>query len=58
MIGHGTRRHPEFFNPFGERLDLNGAVEKTVISMKMKMYELAVLHLFQSIRRLHRFSPA
>src|SRR6185503_9065626 len=44
VIGHGTRRHLQFFNSFGERLDLNGAVKKTVISMKMKVYELVVLH--------------
>jgi hypothetical protein len=29
---------------------LNGAVEKAVISMKVKMYELAILHLGPSSR--------
>src|SRR5690349_24910645 len=44
VIRHGTRRHLQFFNAFGERFDLNGAVEQAVVSMKMKVYELAVLH--------------
>src|SRR6185503_455787 len=44
VIGHGTRRHFQFFNAFGERFDLDGAVEKAVVSMKMEVYELAVLH--------------
>src|SRR5690349_2384448 len=44
VIGHGTRGHLQFFNTFGERFDLYGAVKKTVVSMKMKVYELAVLH--------------
>src|SRR6186713_713523 len=44
MIGHGARRHLHFFNTFGERFDLDGAVEKAVVSMKMEVYELAVLH--------------
>src|ERR1044072_6404859 len=44
VIGHGTRGHLQFFNTFRERFDLNGAVKKTVVSMKMKVYELSVLH--------------
>src|SRR6185436_19374480 len=44
VISHGTRGHLQFFNTFGERFDLDGAVEKAVISMKMEVYELAVLH--------------
>jgi hypothetical protein len=46
MIGHGARRHFQFFNTFGERFDLDGAVEKAVISMKMEVYELTVLHCY------------
>jgi hypothetical protein len=48
MIGHGTRGHLQFFNTFGERFDLDSAVEKAVVSMKMEVYELAVLHWFFS----------
>ena len=44
VIGHGTRLHSHFRNSIGERFYLNGAVKKTVISMKMEMYELAILH--------------
>jgi hypothetical protein len=52
MIGHGTRGHLQFFNAFGERLDLNGAVKKAVISMKVEVYELSVLHFICAIRGL------
>src|ERR1041384_7636001 len=48
MVGHGTRGHLQFFNAFRERLDLNGAVNKAVVSMKVEVYELSVLHIFQS----------
>src|ERR1044071_1006754 len=44
MVSHGTRGHFQFFNAFGERFDLDGAVKKTVISMKVEVYELSVLH--------------
>jgi len=50
VICHGARRHTQLFHTFGERFDLNGAVEKTVISMKMEVYELAVLHFIRVIR--------
>jgi hypothetical protein len=46
MVGHGTRRHAQLFHTFGERFDLNGAVKKTVISMKMEVYEFVVLHFY------------
>src|SRR5215211_2958722 len=49
VIGHGTRGHLQFFNTFRERFDLDGAVKKAVISMKMEVYELSVLHFMQSI---------
>jgi len=44
VVGHRTRRHPEFFDAFGERLDLNSAVEEAVIGMKMKVDEVWVRH--------------
>ena len=46
VIGHGTCGHLQFFNTFGEWFDLNGAVEKAVISMKVEVYELSVLHFY------------
>ena len=46
VIGHRTRGHLQFFNPFGEWFDLDGAVEKAVVSMKMEVYELTVLHCY------------
>src|SRR5689334_13148678 len=54
MVRHGTCRHFQLFNTLGERFDLDGAVEKTVVSMKMKVYELAVLHFMQPIHGLRR----
>src|SRR5689334_6716955 len=50
VIRHGTRRHFQLFHPFGEWFYLNSAVEQTVISMKMEVYELAVLHFIRVIR--------
>ena len=50
VIRHGTRRHAQLFHTFGKRFDLNSAVKKTVISMKMEVYELAVLHFIRVIR--------
>src|ERR1043165_4990059 len=54
VVRHGTRRHAHLFHTLGERFDLNGAVKKTVISMKMEVYELSVLHFIKLIHRLHR----
>ena len=45
MVRHGARAHSQFFKAIGEGFYLNGTVKKAVIGMKMKMYELSVLHL-------------
>src|SRR5436190_279617 len=44
VIGHGTGFHAQRFGAFGERFYLDGAVEKAVVSVEMKMYEVLVLH--------------
>ena len=48
MISHGARRHTQFVNAVGKRFDLNCAVEKTVISMQMEVYELCPAFSFRS----------
>jgi hypothetical protein len=40
MIGHGHGRHTHFFGPLAEFLNVAGAVEHGVVSMKMKVNEL------------------
>ena len=37
MIGHGARRHFQLFYTLRKGFDLDGAVKKTVISMKMEV---------------------
>ena len=44
MIGHRAGLHAKRFDTLGQRLDLDSAVEKTVVSMKMEMCEVLVLH--------------
>jgi hypothetical protein len=40
MIGHGYRWHAKFFGAIAELLDVAGAVEHGIVSMKMKVNEL------------------
>ena len=35
---------PKLFSSLGERFDLNGAVEKAVVGMEMKVCEFLILH--------------
>jgi hypothetical protein len=44
MIRHGAGGHAKFFRSPGKRLDLNCAVEKTVIGVKMKVCKSLVRH--------------
>ena len=44
MVGHGTRRHAQFFSSLGKRLDLNCAVEKAVIGVQVEMCKSVVRH--------------
>src|SRR5690349_10932940 len=44
VVRHRTRRHSQLLNAAGQGFYLNCAVKQTVVGMKMKMYELAVLH--------------
>src|SRR4029078_1180402 len=44
VSGHCTRLHAKFFNSVCKWLDLNRAVQKAVVSMKVEVYELAIRH--------------
>jgi len=44
VISHCTGLHSKFFNSGRKWLDLNRAIKKAVVSMKVEVYELTVLH--------------
>ena len=47
VIGHGDRRHLQFFDAFDQALDLAGAVEHGVIGVQMQMDEFRLRHVSQ-----------
>src|SRR2546428_13209805 len=51
VICHSARIHAEFLHACGERIDLNGAVEKAVVSMKMQVNEIFVSHDYEIVER-------
>src|SRR5437870_11016790 len=44
MISHGARGHAEFLETFRQWLDLDCAVQKAVVSVKVKMCEVLAFH--------------
>jgi hypothetical protein len=40
VIGHGNRRHAQFFRALAEFVHVAGAVEHRIVSVEMKMNEL------------------
>src|SRR5262249_51245931 len=44
VIGHGARLHTKFLSACRKGFYLNGAVEKTVVSVKVKVCKSAVRH--------------
>ena len=44
VIGHGARGHAQFRDPLGQWLNLDGAIQQTVVGMKMQVYEFIVGH--------------
>src|SRR5580693_1767636 len=46
MIGHGDRRHLEFFDAADQALDLASTVEHGEVGMKMEMNEFRLRHLY------------
>ena len=50
MISHGARGHAEFLETFRQGLDLDCAVQKAVVSVKVKMCEVLAFHAAKILR--------
>jgi len=48
MVGYSARRHPALLDLLDKRLKDTSAVKKAILSVKMKMDEIGVIHVLKT----------